>query len=138
MSGLRNGVMLALGDFFFSISTVQYQQLQRSKSWTWAKKNRLGRKPAKQFHGPDSDTITLNIAHFPENKAGLLMFSRLAALGDQGKPHRLVGSNALGGSDLGLWCIESLEETDTEFTEDGIPLVIKGTLKISEWGEDEF
>ena len=138
MSGLRNGVMLALGDFFFSISTVQYQQLQRSKSWTWAKKNRLGRKPAKQFHGPDSDTITLNIAHFPENKAGLLMFSRLAALGDQGKPHRLVGSNALGGSDLGLWCIESLEETDTEFTEDGIPLVIKGALKISEWGEDEF
>lgn len=138
MSGLRNGVMLALGDFFFSISTVQYQQLQRSKSWTWAKKNRLGRKPAKQFHGPDSDTITLNIAHFPENKAGLLMFSRLAALGDLGKPHRLVGSNALGGSDLGLWCIESLEETDTEFTEDGIPLVIKGTLKISEWGEDEF
>ncbi|PMP51679.1 hypothetical protein BCS83_02345 [Vibrio splendidus] len=130
--------MLALGDFFFSISTVQYQQLQRSKSWTWAKKNRLGRKPAKQFHGPDSDTITLNIAHFPENKAGLLMFSRLAALADQGKPHRLVGSNALGGSDLGLWCIESLEETDTEFTEDGIPLVIKGTLKISEWGEDEF
>jgi hypothetical protein len=130
--------MLALGDFFFSISTVQYQQLQRSKSWTWAKKNRLGRKPAKQFHGPDSDTITLNIVHFPENKAGLLMFSRLAALGDQGKPHRLVGSNALGGSDLGLWCIESLEETDTEFTEDGIPLVIKGALKISEWGEDEF
>ncbi len=138
MSVLRNGVMLALGDFFFSISTVQYQQLQRSKSWTWAKKNRLGRKPAKQFHGPDSDTITLNIAHFPENKAGLLMFSRLAALADQGKPHRLVGSNALGGSDLGLWCIESLEETDTEFTEGGIPLVIKGTLKISEWGEDEF
>ena len=138
MSVLRNGVMLALGDFFFSISTVQYQQLQRSKSWTWAKKNRLGRKPAKQFQGPDSDTITLNIAHFPENKAGLLMFSRLAALADQGKPHRLVGSNALGGSDLGLWCIESLEETDTEFTEGGIPLVIKGTLKISEWGEDEF
>lgn len=135
---VRNGVMLALGDFFFSISTVQYQQLQRSKSWTWATKSRLGRKPAKQFHGPDSDTITLNIAHFPESKIGLQMFSRLAALGDQGKPHRLVGSNAQGGSDLGLWCIESLDETDTEFTEDGIPLVIKGTLKISEWGEDEF
>jgi len=56
----------------------------------------------------------------------------------EGTPHRLVGSNAQGGSDLGLWCIESLDETDTEFTEDGIPLAINGTLKISEWGEDEF
>ncbi|MFZ6043754.1 phage tail protein [Vibrio natriegens] len=142
MKELRNGVMLALsfpsGDFFFSVSGPQYQQLRTSMKWRWAKRPRLNRKPAKQFQGPDSDTKTLNITIYPQKKSDLYQFDRMKAFADKGEPGRLVGGTPSGGADLGLWCIESLERTEQYFTDNGIPLEIKGTLTISEYGEDEF
>ncbi|NAX31992.1 phage tail protein [Vibrio sp. V37_P2S8PM304] len=137
-----NGVMLALsfpsGEFFFSISGTQYQQLQTSMQWRWAKRNRLNRKPAKQFLGPDSNTKTLNITIYPQNRQDLYQFDTMKQFADQGKPGRLVGGTPSGGADLGLWCIEKLDRTDQYFMANGIPLEIKGTLTISEYGEDEY
>lgn len=138
MEELRNGVMLALGDFLFSVSGAQYQQLSTSMGWRWAKRDRLNRKPAKQFQGPDSDSKTLNITIYPQNKTDLYQFDRMKALADKGEPLRLVGGTPTGGADLGLWVIEKLERTDQYFTDNGIPLEIKGTLTISEYGDDEF
>ncbi|HHY0482717.1 phage tail protein [Vibrio parahaemolyticus] len=142
MEELKNGVMLALsfpsGDFFFSVSGIQYQQLRTSMKWRWATRPRLNRKPAKQFQGPDSDTKTLNITIYPQNKSDLYQFDQMKAFADKGEPGRLVGGTPSGGADLGLWCIESLERNDQYFMENGIPLEIKGTLTISEYGEDEF
>ncbi|ENN2394381.1 phage tail protein, partial [Vibrio alginolyticus] len=71
-------------------------------------------------------------------KSDLYQFDRMKAFADKGEPGRLVGGTPSGGADLGLWCIESLERTDQYFTDNGIPLEIKGTLTISEYGEDEF
>lgn len=138
MDELRNGVMLALGDFLFSVSGAQYQQLSTSMGWRWAKRDRLNRKPAKQFQGPDSDSKTLNITIYPQSKTDLYQFDRMKALADKGEPLRLVGGTPTGGADLGLWVIEKLERTDQYFTDNGIPLEIKGTLMISEYGDDEF
>lgn len=138
MEELRNGVMLALGDFLFSVSGAQYQQLSTSMGWRWAKRDRLNRKPAKQFQGPESDSKTLNITIYPQNKTDLYQFDRMKALADKGEPLRLVGGTPTGGADLGLWVIEKLVRTDQYFTDNGIPLEIKGTLTISEYGDDEF
>lgn len=138
MEELRNGVMLALGDFLFSVSGAQYQQVSTSMGWRWAKRDRLNRKPAKQFQGPESDSKTLNITIYPQNKTDLYQFDRMKALADKGEPLRLVGGTPTGGADLGLWVIEKLERTDQYFTDNGIPLEIKGTLTISEYGDDEF
>ena len=65
-------------------------------------------------------------------------------MADTGKPLRLIGgalrnvNGQVTGSalDLGLWVIEKLDETETEFLDNGIPLVIKGSLSISEYGDD--
>jgi hypothetical protein len=137
--------MMALGDFRFSVRTAEYQSLATSMSWRWAKKDRYGRKPGKQFHGPDSTTKTLEITIHPDSRADVVLFDRLRAMGDAGEPLRLVaGGTALvggvlkqSGADLGLWVIDSLSVADEHFMQDGTPLVRKGSLAISEYGEDE-
>lgn len=138
-------VMMSLGGFRFSVATTEYQALSTSMSWRWAKKDRYGRKPGKQFHGPDSTTKTLDITVHPESRADVVLFERLRAMGDAGRPLRLVaGGTALvggmlkqSGADLGLWVIDSLSVADEHFMRDGTPLVRKGSLSISEYGEDE-
>jgi uncharacterized protein len=138
-------VMMALGDFRFSVSTAEYQSLTTSMSWRWAKKDRYQRKPGKQFHGPDSTTKTLDITVHPESRADVVLFDRLRAMGDAGEPLRLVsGGTALvggvlkqSGADLGLWVMDSLNVADEAFMRDGTPLVRKGSLSISEYGDDK-
>jgi uncharacterized protein len=80
-----------------------------------------------------------------DSRADVVLFDRLRAMGDAGEPLRLVaGGTALvggvlkqSGADLGLWVIDSLSVADEHFMQDGTPLVRKGSLAISEYGEDE-
>ncbi|KEQ11222.1 hypothetical protein GZ77_26550 [Endozoicomonas montiporae] len=138
-------VMMALGDFKFGIDTAQYDSLKESHAWRWAKKNRWGRKPGLQFQGPDSTTKTVPIAVYPQNKKELGYLDSIKAMGDKGEALQLVaggsqyknGQLVNSGSYLGLWVIEALEVTKTEFMADGTPLEMKGTLTISEYGDDE-
>ncbi|MCO7217119.1 phage tail protein [Halomonas sp. OfavH-34-E] len=138
-------VMMALGDFKFSISGTQYQSLQTSMGWRWAKKERFKRKPGMQFHGPDSTTKTLDIAIYPETSGDLEVIGRLKAMGDAGDPVRLVAGGSRwvvglvvpAGTDLGLWVVNKLDVAEQFFMADGTPLEIKGTLSITEYGDDE-
>lgn len=138
-------VMMSLGDFQFGVSTAEYQGLKTSMSWRWAKKDRYQRKPAKQFHGPDSDSKTFEISIYPQGKKDLAIFQRIKALADAGKPLRLVagGSRMVqgelipSGADLGLWVIERLDVDENMFMRDGVALEFKGSLSISEYGDDE-
>ncbi len=138
-------VMMALGDFQFSISTAQYQSLKTSMSWRWAKYDRYGRKPGKQFQGPDSTSKTLNIAIYPQRKSDLEQFTQIEVMASQGEPLRLIagalkklnGLTTGSGLDLGLWVIEKLDTDEAHFLDNGVPLEIKGTLTISEYGDDE-
>lgn len=138
-------VMMALGGFQFSVSTTQYQNLKTSKSWRWAKYDRYGRKPGKQFQGADSDSKTFDITIYPQNAADLAIIDRLTAIGNDGTPLRLIAGAlrrvngiALGsGLDLGLWVMEKLDINENAFIDNGIALEIKATLTISEYGDDE-
>lgn len=138
-------VMMALGSFQFSINTIQYQSLKTSMAWRWAKMDRVGRIPARQFTGPDARSKSFEITHYPQDSDGLTRFDEIQAIADQGYPIRLVGgalrksNGQVSGSalDLGLWVIEKLTLTETQFLDNGIPLEIKGTIDISEYGADQ-
>lgn len=138
-------VMMSLGDFQFGVSTTEYQGLKTSMSWRWAKKDRYGRKPGKQYHGPDAASKTLDITIYPQNKRDLIRFQQIRNMADAGKPLRLVsgGSRWLdgllvsAGADLGLWVIEQLEVSESMFMRDGTALEQNGSLTISEYGDDE-
>ncbi|EHK2888001.1 phage tail protein [Vibrio metschnikovii] len=138
-------VMMALGSFQFSINTMQYQSLKTSMGWRWAKMDRVGRKPARQFKGPEGISKSFDIAHYPQDADGLTRFDEIQAIADEGKPIRLVGgalrktNGQVSGTalDLGLWVIEKLDLTETQFLDNGIPLEMKGSITISEYGEDQ-
>ncbi|MCF1458078.1 MAG: phage tail protein [Shewanella sp.] len=137
-------VMLALGEFKFGINSAQYQSLKTAQTWRWAKKDRYGRKPGRQYHGPESMVKTLDIVIYPQDKADLARFHQLRAMADQGKPLRLVAGGARwvdgglvsAGADLGLWVIESLNVDESLFMSDGTALEQKGNLVIAEYGDD--
>lgn len=139
-----SSVMLSLGDFQFGVSTLEYQALKTSMSWRWAKKDRLGRAPGKQYQGRDATTKNLSIEIYPQSKADLGRFGEIEALGNGGEPLRLVsgGSRLVGGvlvpagADLGLWVVEKFDIDESEFMQDGVALAQKGSLSISEYGDD--
>lgn len=51
---------MALGMFVFETRSVPYQQLQRRTEWRHASQSRVGERPAYQFVGAGTDTITLS------------------------------------------------------------------------------
>lgn len=138
-------VMMALGGFQFSMSTAQYQRLKTSMSWRWAKYDRHGRKPGKQFQGADSGVKTFDISIYPQSSRDLEIIDTIRAIGDEGKPLRLIagalkrfnGQTTGAGLDLGLWVMEKLDVDEGEFLDNGIALEIKASLSISEYGDDE-
>lgn len=63
-------MMMALGLFVFSLSTLPYQELQRKRGWRYASNNRVGKRPARQFAGEDDETIQLSGVLLPELTGG--------------------------------------------------------------------
>ncbi len=137
-------VMMALGSFQFGVQTTEYQSLKTAHSWRWAKKDRFGRKPSKQFHGADASSKSFSITIIPQNSDDLTRFGQLKDLADAGKPVRLISGGARwvdgrlqsSGADLGLWVVEKLDIDESMFMRDGTAISQVGSLSISEYGED--
>ena len=138
-------IMMSLGGFKFSLSTLQYQELTTTLSWRWEKLNRYGRAPALQFHGKDAVSHTFKITLFPQNASDLNLFSELERIADGGRPVRLISGGSVAvsgaikpsGADLGRYAITSLDVGRTEFMEDGTSLKQSATLTIMQYGEDQ-
>ncbi|MGL4755178.1 MAG: phage tail protein [Aeromonadaceae bacterium] len=139
-------VMMALGPLRFGVTTQEYESLRSSMSWRWAEKGRYLREPALQYHGPGTITKALKITVVAEYGVDLEFLPMVQALGDTGEPQRMIaghsrpigGANVLaGGSDMGLWCIVSLDITESEFMRDGTAILYEADLTIKSYGEDK-
>lgn len=136
--------MMALGDLKFGIETAEYQTLQTSMSYRWISKDRVGRRPARQFQGANTITKTLNISIYPQSASDLNLVNSWDQAARQGEPLRMVsGSSRIiggvienAGSDFGLWCIDSITLDESAFMRDGTSLEQKAVLTISQYGED--
>lgn len=128
--------MARLGQFQFGIDTAAFQQLQRSASYQWQAKNRVGRKPAQQFTGQGADTITLNGVIYPHYRGGIGQLGFMREIAGTGQPQPLVYTLDSVGQYCGRWCITSIEETRTVFFDNGAPRKIEFSLTLVEYGED--
>ena len=120
-------MMLSLGMFVFSLSTLAYQELQRQTNWRHASNSRVGAPPALQFVGRGDDTITLPGIILPELAGSVLSLDALRLMANTGKAWPMVEGT---GRIYGLWVIESLSETKTVFFRDGTPRRIEFTLTL--------
>lgn len=126
-------IMLGLGDFIFAISTVAYNQLQRTDEWRWAEQARFLKNDALQVTGRPNPIITITgkaNALFMDG-ASIGIISELRQLGNTGKPQQLV----LGtGKVMGYWVMTGLDETQTSFFMGGTPKAQEFTLRLKYYG----
>ena len=128
-------MMLSLGMFVFSLSTLAYQALQRQTNWRHASNSRVGAPPALQFVGRGDDTITLPGIILPELAGSVLSLDALRLMANTGKAWPMVEGT---GRIYGLWVIESLSETKTVFFKDGTPRRIEFTLTLKRTDDDRI
>jgi phage protein U len=131
-STMASEVMMQLGSFAFTIATAAFDSLKRSTAYNWASQSRFGKGPFRQYVGKGDDSITLDGTIFTE-RAGLQQINNLRSLAGQEKPHVLVDQF---GHNLGYWCIESIDETQTNFFADGSPRKQAFSMKLVAYGED--
>ncbi|HDR9048596.1 TPA: phage tail protein [Burkholderia vietnamiensis] len=121
-------MMMSLDQFVFSLATAPYRELQRQRSWKHRTSSRIGARDASQFTGAGDDTITLNGMVAPDNDIGsIASIDELARMGDVGDAYVLVDGI---GNVYGAYVIESLNETQTYHTQEGIPRKIEFNLTL--------
>ncbi len=117
--------MMCLGQFVFELKTAPYQSFQRQNGWRHPSNARLGLRPARQFIGPDDETVTLSGVLLPELAGNALSLGELRGMADDGDAYVLVDGT---GKLYGRYVIESIEETGTFFFRDGTPRRIEFSI----------
>ena len=120
-------MMMTLGLFVFMLRTIPYQELQYQRSWRHAANSRVGLRPSTQFLGPDSDTVTLSGVLMPELTGGRLSLLALEQMAELGKAWPLIEGS---GTTYGVFVVESLSQTKTEFSSNGACRRIEFTLTL--------
>ncbi|CAG9259189.1 hypothetical protein BDI4_60102 [Burkholderia diffusa] len=110
-------MMMALGLFVFSLSTLPYQELKRRRGWRFASNNRVGKKPARQYVGEDDETISLSGVLLPELTGGDMSLAVIEAMADQHTAWPLIEGT---GHIYGMFTIDDIDTTRTLFFDDGI------------------
>ncbi|MBP9184346.1 MAG: phage tail protein [Fuscovulum sp.] len=126
-------VMMALGSFRFGVNRANYQVFSRNAPFRWAKQERLGRSPALQYLGPDTEEITLEGVIYPHFKGGLRQVEIMRLTAATGVPLMLVDG-------LGFvwkrWCITAVDERKSFLMADGSPRKIEFSVSLQSHGGD--
>lgn len=125
---MLGSMLMALGQFIFSLDTLAYQELKRSNTWRHPSSSRIGARPARQFVGVGDDTITLSGWIAPELVGKYESLAQLRSMGDSGQAFALVSGT---GEVFGQYVIESLSETGTLHHADGTPRRIAFDLQLA-------
>ena len=122
-------MMMSLGQFVFSLSTLAYQELQRRTSWKHASTSRVGGRNARQFTGAGDDTITLTGWFAPDQGIGKLSsLTELRTMADEGDAYALVDGT---GTVYGAFVIEGVDEGQSLHQKDGTPRRVEFTLNLT-------
>lgn len=131
-----NEVMLALGDYRFSIETAAYEDLVRTRSWDWTEQPLIGGFPSMQLTGKSAPAITLAGVIYPEYKGGYEQIGLMTLEADKGVALDLVAfTNDEAGVSLGQWVITGLTDRQGVFRANGAPRRIEFTLSIKRYAE---
>lgn len=121
-------MMMALGLFVFALETAPYQEFQHQIGWRHPSNNRVGRRPSRQFTGPDEETVTLSGVLLPELSGGDNTIEALRQMGNTGLAYVLIEGS---GRYYGMFEIDSLSVTRTLFFKDGKARRIEFSLKLT-------
>ena len=114
--------MMFLGLFPFMIKTATYNELRRSASYNWEKRETMGSPWLRllgtsglnyQYIAPGPQTISLSGVLYPGQQGMRASTNILRIQAGLGFPLPLIG---FSGAVFGLYVVNSVEETQSEFT----------------------
>ena len=120
-------MMLALGMFVFERRTLPYQSMQRSKDYRWASNDRVGKPPAYQFLGEGETSFQLAGTLYPAITGGRITLIAAQLMADEGRAWPLIEGT---GNIYGMFIIDKISTTHTEFFSDGAARKIDFTLSL--------
>ncbi|WP_273837829.1 phage tail protein [Providencia rettgeri] len=124
--------MAALGLFVFQLNTTPYQMMQINQKYRYGVNNRVGKRPAVQFIGLDNDDIILSGTLLPSLTGGRLSLLVLEKMAETGRAWSLIDGT---GNIYGMYVIEEITQSKSEFFVDGAPRKIDFTLKLKRTDE---
>ena len=120
-------MMLALGMFVFERRTLPYQSMQHSKDYRWASNDRVGKPPAYQFLGEGETSRQLGGTLYPAITGGRISLKAVELMADEGKAWPLIEGT---GEIFGMYVVDKVSTTHTEFFDDGAARKIEFTLSL--------
>lgn len=119
-------MMMSLGQFVFSLTTLAHQELQRKTDWRHSATSRIGARPARQFLGVGDDTITLPGVVLPEFGQRISL-DQIHQMADTGAPFVLVDGM---GRVYGQFVITEKSETASYLNQLGEPKRIEFSITL--------
>lgn len=129
-------MLLALGQFVFSVDTMTYNELQRSRSWSYASNSIAQGRDQHQFTGAGEETVTVPFLIYQSHGFGNRQsIDDLSEMADSGSGYVLIdGSGYL----YGVFAITAIDETRSYITNRGVPRKIDGTMKLMRVDDDRI
>lgn len=132
---INSTYMMSLGGYRFESNFNPFHELTESKQYNFASHDRWQGVEASQFKGRKAITKTFSIKVSVEHDRDLSIIPNLQALGDSGKPLKMIGSSGSKGGYFGEWVITSISATKKEYNRDNVALIQEASLSIKEWVE---
>ncbi len=120
-------ILMSLGDFPFSLSTLAHDDLSRRTAWRHVTSARIGQRDATQYVGPGEETIGLGGTAHAELTDGRACLDRLRAMADTGDAFPLVDGT---GMIFGAFVIVTLDEKHKALFADGTPRAIDFSIEL--------
>lgn len=129
-------MLLALGQFVFNVDTMTYDELQRSRSWSYASNAIAQGRDQHQFTGAGEDTVTIPFLIYQSHGFGNRQsIDDLSEMADSGSGYVLIdGSGYL----YGVFAITAIDETRSHITNRGVARKIDGTMKLMRVDDDRI
>ena len=127
-------MLMALGQFIFSLPTLAYDNIKRSTAWRHPSHSRVGARPAYQFVGPGDESIHISGVLIPTLIGRAASLDELREMAHTGQAWALVAGT---GVVLGAYVIEHMDETGTYHIDNGAAQRIEFSLQLKRVDDDQ-
>lgn len=129
-------MLLSLGQFVFSVDTITYSELQRSRSWYHASNSIAQGRDQHQFTGVGEETVTIPFMIYQSHGFGNRQsIDDLSEMADSGSGYVLIDGS---GYIYGVFSITAIDETRSHMTNRGVARKIDGTMKLVRVDDDRI
>lgn len=119
--------LMTLGLFVFGMDNLPYEQLRHSMEWRHAATERHQARPAGQYLGPGTETISLTGHCLPGIAGHYSAFDRLIEMADTGEDYPLMDGT---GRIYGHFRIMKLDREHSDVMAGGLPRKMSFTLDL--------